>query len=75
MQAEAKLGLNDCSNVSFAVGDVEHCDYPNNSFDAILCSSAIFYVNLKAVGTKLHAWLRPGGILAYNSLEVGLIVI
>ena len=70
MQAEAKLQSSGCKNVSFAVGDLEHCQYPDQHFDAVLCSSAMFYVDLKAFGKRLYGWLKPGGLLAYNTLSV-----
>ncbi|KAL3151071.1 hypothetical protein ABBQ38_012941 [Trebouxia sp. C0009 RCD-2024] len=68
-QAAAKLEASTCSNVSFQVGDLEKCSYTKQSFDAVLCSSAIFYVDLKSFGVTLHSWLKPGGVLAYNSLQ------
>ena len=70
MQAKAKMQSSGCSNVSFEVGDLESCNYPDHSFDAILCSSAIFYIDLKSIGKTLHSWLKSGGVLAYNTHEV-----
>lgn len=68
-QAEAKKAGVGLENVSFLEGDVESADFPAGSFDAILCSSAIFYFDMKLIGKRLLAWLKPGGLLAYNTLE------
>ncbi|KAL3145638.1 hypothetical protein ABBQ32_003180 [Trebouxia sp. C0010 RCD-2024] len=68
-QAASKLEASSCSNVSFQVGDLEKCSFTKHSFDAVLCSSAIFYVDMKSFGVTVHSWLKPGGILAYNSLQ------
>ena len=70
MQALHKLQSSGLSNVSFEIGDLEECNFPDEFFDAILCSQAMFYVDLKSVSKRLHAWLKPGGILAYNTHQV-----
>ena len=70
MQAEHKLALSSLSNVCFEIGDLEDCSFPDDFFDAILCSQAMFYIDLKSVSKMLHGWLRPGGILAYNTHQV-----
>lgn len=68
-QAEAKKAALDLDNISFLEGDIEIADSPS-SFDAILCSQAIFYFDMHTTAKKLRAWLKPGGLLAYNTLEV-----
>lgn len=70
MQAVHKLELSGLSNVSFEIGDLEDCRFPDDFFDAILCSQAMFYIDLKSVSKMLHGWLKPGGILAYNTHQV-----
>ena len=77
VQAEAKLQSSGFSNVSFEIDDLDEvmgCHFPDDYFDAILCSQAMFYINLKSVSKRLHAWLKPGGILAYNTHEVVLML-
>ena len=68
-QAEAKKAAFGMDNISFLEGDIEIADFPN-SFDAILCSQAIFYFDMHTTAKKLCAWLKPGGLLAYNTLQV-----
>lgn len=68
-QAEAKRSSSGLNNIKFLEGDVDHADFPSKSFDAILCSSAIFYFDMPTTAKKLHTWLKPGGLLAYNTLQ------
>ena len=75
VQALHKLESSGFSNVCFEIGDLEDCSFPDDFFDAILCSQAMFYIDLKSVSKKLHAWLKPGGILAYNSHQVVLMLL
>lgn len=70
LQAEAKLPSSGLDNIAFAVGDLELVQFPNHAFDAILCSQAIFYFDMAHVPYRLHSWLKPGGLLAYNTLQV-----
>lgn len=69
-KAKAKLRNSACPNVSFLVEDVEHAKLPSNSFDAALSSSGMPYLDTKIMFKKLHAWLKPGGLLIYNTPEV-----
>ncbi len=70
LQAEAKRASSGLNNIKFLEGDIEHADFPSKSFDAILCSSAIFYFDMPSTVKRLHTWLKPGGLLAYNTLQV-----
>lgn len=70
LQAEAKRASSGLNNIEFLAGDIEHADFPSKSFDAILCSSAIFYFDMPSTTTRLKTWLKPGGLLAYNTLQV-----
>lgn len=71
LQAEAKRASSGLNNIKFLEGDIEHAEFPSMSFDAILCSSAIFYFDMPSTAKRLHTWLKPGGLLAYNTLQVG----
>ena len=70
LQAEAKRGSSGLNNIRFLEGDIEHAEFPSKSFDAILCYSAIFYFDMPTTAKRLHTWLKPGGLLAYNTLQV-----
>lgn len=54
-------------NVELAVGDAEKLDYPANSFDIVLCVSALPYMT--DAPAALRSWyglLKPGGRIAFN---------
>ncbi len=70
LQAEAKRASSGLNNIKLFEGDIEHAEFPSKSFDAILCSSAIFYFDMPSTVKRLHTWLKPGGLLAYNTLQV-----
>ena len=58
------LGL---TNVEFQLADAETLDFPANSFDCILCSSALVWMS--DLVRSLHLWhrfLRPGGLLGFH---------
>lgn len=68
-QAEAKKSSSGLSNISFVEEDVETVDIPLENYNAILCSSAIFYFDTEKTAARLRTWLKPGGIIAYNTLK------
>jgi len=45
--------------------------FQDNSFDAILCASSVPYLDMRIIADKVHAWLKSGGLFAYNTPEVG----
>ena len=71
LQAVAKAGQLKATNVEFIVADVEDYTFPDGSFDAILSSSAIPYLqHIPRTFERFHAWLRKGGRLVFNTPEV-----
>lgn len=72
LQAEAKRTQTSEDNIIFQEADIEDTDFPNNSFDAILCASALPYIqNIEKALEKYRGWLRKsGGVLSYNSPKV-----
>ena len=70
MLAEAKrkavgTGLR---NIEFVLGDAERLDLPLESFDRLLCASAL--VLMSDIPRALHHWsgfLKPGGIVAFDT--------
>jgi ubiquinone/menaquinone biosynthesis C-methylase UbiE len=54
--------------VSFQQGDAEQLDFPDASFDVVLCASALFFIpNMLAVTKECRRVLRPGGVFAFSS--------
>lgn len=73
-QAEAKRDKQRHQHISFQEADIEGTDFPNESFDAILCASALPYVqDIEHALQKFWRWLKQkGGVLSYNCPEVGI---
>jgi ubiquinone/menaquinone biosynthesis C-methylase UbiE len=63
-KAEAK-GLR---NIAFRVGDMRQLDYPDATFDAVVCVFAIFFADdMVAQVKELWRLVRPGGRLAITT--------
>jgi len=61
----ASAGL---SNVEYLVGDAEHLEFDDDSFDAVICASSIFY--LSDILQVLREWsrvIKVGGTVAFSS--------
>ena len=66
-QAQSKIDVEGLHNIELGEADAEDLSFPNNSFDAILCSSAIVY--LTDIPAALRSWyrfLKPQGIVAFS---------
>ncbi len=56
------------SNVGVYQMDAEHLDFPNSSFDAVLCGFAIFFFpQLERALAEFHRTLKPGGSIAFST--------
>ena len=63
-KAEA-LGL---SNIEFQLADAEALDFPANSFDRVLCSSALIWMADVPAALRLwHRLLKPGGLIGFHA--------
>ena len=52
------------SNVEFVVADAENLDFPDNSFDRVLCCSALpLMTNVPADLRLWHRFLKPDGLI------------
>ncbi len=66
-QAQAKIQATGLTNIELLEADVDKLDFPENSFDAILCSSAIvLFSNIMAVLEDWYRWLKSDGTLAFS---------
>ncbi len=66
-QAQSKIDAEGLPNVELIETDADNLSFPDNSFDAILCSSAIVY--LTDIPAALRSWyrfLKPEGIVAFS---------
>ena len=56
------------TNVEIHQMDAEHLDFPNSSFDAILCGFALFFFpQLERAMAEFRRTLRPGGHIAVST--------
>lgn len=66
-QANQKLTSATPTALAFFLGDMEHLEYPDESFNAILSASSIFFLSDMSAGLK--EWkrlLKPGGRVAVS---------
>ena len=66
-EARRKMTAAQLTNVEVREGDAAHLDFADQSFDAVCCASAIFF--LPHVLEALREWqrvLRPGGRVAFS---------
>ena len=62
--AQRKILAAGLSNIELVVADAENLDFPNNSFDRLLCCSALpFMTNLTADLRLWHRFLKPDGLI------------
>ena len=66
--ARAKAARRNLGNVEFRSGDMERLEFPDGSFDAVVCVFAIFFVPDMARQVRaLWRLVRPGGRLAITT--------
>ena len=70
MIAAARLRLEDRKNVRFAVGDLHHAPFPDQSFDEVALFNVLTYLGdpARALG-EVHRVLRPSGRLVVLTLN------
>jgi ubiquinone/menaquinone biosynthesis C-methylase UbiE len=67
-EAKAKAEAKNLSNLEFRAGDMLSLDYPDGSFDAVICVFGIFFVpDMAAAVRELWRHVRPGGRLALTT--------
>lgn len=66
-QAQRKIEAANLQNIELIEADADYLNFPDGSFDAILCSSAIVYLtNIPASLRQWYRFLKPGGIVAFS---------
>ena len=66
-QAKAKIAAAKINNIQLIESDIDHINFPENSFDKIFCSSSIpWFTNIPAVFQNWYRWLKPGGKIAFS---------
>ena len=66
---QAKTKARDAGlSISFICHDIETASFPEQSFDCILCSNGMAYLqHPQATLQKFRAWLAIGGVLCFNN--------
>ena len=66
-QQERKIEAAGLQNIELKEADAEYLKFSDNSFDAILCSSAIVYLtDIPAALRNWHRFLKKGGLVAFS---------
>ncbi|GAB4502889.1 MAG: methyltransferase domain-containing protein [Anaerolineales bacterium] len=56
------------SVIQFQTGDAENLDFPNESFDAVLCASSLFFIpDISKALKEARRVLKPNGVALFNS--------
>ncbi len=72
-QARHKLAQLGDLPVTFIEGNAEQLDFPDASFDVVLCASSLFLLpDMTAALREGWRMLRPGGRLGFSSFEASL---
>lgn len=67
-EAKSKAEAKSLNNIEFCVGDMLALDYPDASFDAVVCIFGIFFVpDIVAAVKELWRHVKPGGRLAITT--------
>ena len=73
VQAQKKAATGNLSNLEFVLSDAETAEFPEGTFDRLLCSSGMLYLqHIGAAVHRFHSWLKPGGEVHFNTPQVGL---
>jgi ubiquinone/menaquinone biosynthesis C-methylase UbiE len=66
-QKSAAAGL---SNIEFREGDAEKLDFPDASFDAVLCASSLFFIpDMQSALKEARRVLAQNGCVEFNSFQ------
>ncbi|WP_414619914.1 methyltransferase domain-containing protein [Calothrix sp. CCY 0018] len=67
-QAQKKIDALNSRNIELIEVDAEYLNFKENSFDAVLCCSALMvFKNIPAAFKDWYSFLKPGGIVAFNA--------
>jgi ubiquinone/menaquinone biosynthesis C-methylase UbiE len=63
-------GSSTLGSCEFQFADIESIDFPPESFNGILCSSAIVWLSdIPTALSQWHLWLAPGGVVAFHAFS------
>jgi ubiquinone/menaquinone biosynthesis C-methylase UbiE len=71
--ARTKAARRKLDNIEFVRGDMERLDFPDGSFDAVVCVFGVFFApDMTAFAAEMWRLVRPGGVLAVTTWGPGL---
>lgn len=66
-QAQYKIQDLDLKNIQLIEADAEYIEFPSETFDMILCSTAIVYFrDISHTLSKWYSWLKKGGCIGFS---------
>ncbi len=69
-QARRKIEAAGLQNIELIEADADYLNFDDQSFDAILCSSSIPWLNdIPATLGKWYRWLKKGGLVSFSCYE------
>lgn len=72
--ANAQLAKTDLTNVSFVHGTAEDLEFPEASFDAVLCASALFFVpDMAQAVREFFRVSKPGARVGFTAFGTGFL--
>ena len=72
--ANAQLAKTNLMNVSFVQGTAEDLEFPDASFDAVLCASALFFVpDMARAVQEFYRVSKPGARVGFTSFGAGFL--
>ncbi|MEH1836117.1 MAG: methyltransferase domain-containing protein [Nostoc sp.] len=67
-QAKRKIEALGLNNLELVLADAEKLNFPANSFDVVLCSSALIWMADVPAALRLwHQLLKPGGLIGFHA--------
>lgn len=71
-RAQEKVTRNGLMNVTFEVGDATRLEFPDDSFDVVLCASSLFFMpDMEAALREWQRVVRSGGLVGFSSFGAG----
>ncbi|KAI5360576.1 Putative S-adenosyl-L-methionine-dependent methyltransferase, Methyltransferase domain 25 [Septoria linicola] len=70
---QVSMATERCPEATFIAGDMTKLEFEPESFDGVTCFYALFHLpreDQKPMLAKIFSWLKPGGMLVFNSATV-----
>ena len=72
--AQGQLAKTNLTNVSFVQGSAEDLEFPDDTFDAVLCASALFFVpDMARAVREFHRVAKPGARVGFTAFGAGFL--